>query len=73
MNQNYKTPTVIVNTWMRVAWFLFLVPGFMILCNFDDMVRIFIPHKYTYMGKANDTVIPTRYESLYAIDYLPKF
>lgn len=39
----------------------------------DDMVGIFIPHKYTYMGKANDTVIPTRYESLYAIDYLPKF
>ena len=73
MNQQYKTPTILVNTWMRVAWFLFLVPAFMIMCNYDDMIRIFVPHRYTYMGQETDTVVPTRYESLYAIDYVPKF
>jgi hypothetical protein len=73
MNQQYKTPTMIVNTWMRVAWLLFLVPGFMIMCTFDDLQRILVPHRYTYMGKETDTVYPTRYETLYAIDYIPKF
>jgi hypothetical protein len=72
MNLNYKTPTIMVNTWMRVGWFLFLVPAILIMCNHDDMLRIFVPHKYNYMGLEADTVIPTRYESLYAIDYLPK-
>ena len=73
MNQQYKTPTVIVNLWMRVAWFLFVVPGFMIMCNMDDMVRVFVPHKYSYIGNETDTVSPTRYETLYTIDYIPKF
>ena len=73
MNQQYKTPTVLVNTWMRIAWFLFVVPGFMIMCNMDDMVRVFVPHKYSYMGNETDTVNPTRYETLYLIDYIPKF
>ena len=35
MNLNYKTPTIMVNTWMRVAWFLFLVPAILIMCNHD--------------------------------------
>ena len=73
MNQQYKTPTVIVNLWMRVAWFLFWVPGFMLMCNMDDMVRVFVPHRYTYAGNTTETVVPTRYETLYTIDYVPKF
>lgn len=73
MNQQYKTPTFIVKMWMRVGWFLFLVPAFMIMCNYDEMTRILIPQRYDYMGNATDVVIPTRYESLYAIDYLPKY
>ena len=73
MNQQYKTPIFMVNLWQRVAWFLFFLPAFMILCNQDDMVRIFVPHRYTYSGNETDTVSPTRYETLYAIDYIPKF
>jgi hypothetical protein len=73
MNQQYKTPVPIVNLWMRVAWFLFLVPGFMIMFNFDDMVRIFVPHTYNYIGNETDVTIPTRYESLYIMDRIPKF
>lgn len=61
MNQQYKTPAVLVNLWMRVGWFLFLVPGFMIMFNFDDMIRIFQPHKYGYIGNVSDTVTPLRY------------
>ena len=72
MNQTYKTPVAIVNLWQRVAWFLFVVPAFMILANHDDMVRIFIPHRNTYMGQECDTVVPTRYETLYAINHIPK-
>lgn len=59
MNQQYKTPTALVNLWMRVGWFLFLVPGFMIMFNFDDMIRIFQPHKYSYIGNVSDTVTPS--------------
>ena len=73
MNQQYKTPPVLVNTWQRVGWFLFIVPGFMIIFNTDDMVRIFQPHKYNYIGNASDTVTPLRYETLYVFDRLPKF
>ena len=73
MNQQYKTPTLIVNTWMRVAWYLFGTTAFMMLFNYDDMVRIFVPHRYTYIGNETDTVIPTRYETVYAIDHIPKF
>lgn len=58
---------------MRVGWFLFLVPGFMIMFNFDDMIRIFQPHRYTYSGNETDTIIPLRYETLYAIDRIPNF
>lgn len=73
MNQQYKTPVPIVNLWMRVAWFLFAIPAFMLMCNMDDMIRIFVPHRYTYMGNTTETVVPTRYETLYTIDYTPKF
>ena len=73
MNTQYKTPTVVVNTWMRVGWFLFLVPGFMIMMNQDDMTRVFIPHRWTYMGRPTETNIPTRYETLYAIESIPKY
>lgn len=73
MNLQYKTPTIIVNTWMRIGWFLFLVPSIMIMCNHDDMLRIFVPIKFTLIGEESEAVSPTRYESLYAIDYLPKF
>lgn len=61
MNQQYKTPIIIVNTWMRVAWFLFVVPMFMMLFNYDDLIRILQPHKYAYIGKESDTVTPLRY------------
>jgi hypothetical protein len=50
MNQQYKTPTPIVNMYMRVAWFLFVVPAFMMLFNFDDLTRVLVPHKYNYIG-----------------------
>ena len=73
MNQQYKTPTPVVNLWMRSAWFLFLVPGFMMLFNTDDMIRIFVPRRNAYIGNETDTIIPTRYETLYAIDRIPKF
>ena len=73
MNLQYKTPTVIVNAWMRIAWFLFGVTGFMMMNNYDDMVRIFVPHTYIYPGQPSDTYIPTRYETLYAIDYIPNY
>lgn len=73
MNQQYKTPVFFVNIWMRVAWFLFCIPAFMILANHDDMIRIFIPHRLTYMGNETETRIPTRYETLYAIDTIPKY
>jgi hypothetical protein len=61
MNQQYKTPTAFVNLWQRVAWFLFLVPIFMLVVNMDDMTRVFTPHKYAYMGNESDTVLPSRY------------
>ena len=73
MNQQYKTPIPIVNLWMRVAWFLFVVPGVLMFFCLDDMVRIFVPHKYNYIGMETDATIPTRYESLYAMDRIPKF
>jgi len=50
MNQQYKTPTPIVNLYMRVAWFLFVVPAFMMLFNFDDLIRVLVPHRYSYIG-----------------------
>lgn len=61
MNQQYKTPTAFVNLWQRVAWFLFLVPIFMLVVNMDDMVRVFTPHRYAYIGNESDTVTPVRY------------
>jgi hypothetical protein len=61
MNQQYKTPTVFVNLWMRVAWFLFTVPIFMLIFNMDDMVRVFQPHKYRYIGNESEPIIPARY------------
>ena len=61
LNQYYKTPTAFSNLTMRVAWLLFFVPIFMMFFNFDDMIRIFQPHKYTYSGNETDTTIPTRY------------
>ena len=61
MNQYYKTPTVLSNLIVRVGWFLFVVPIFMMFFNFDDMIRIFVPHKYSYIGNQSDPVIPTRY------------
>ena len=73
MNLQYKTPTAIVNLYTRVAWFMFVVPTFMMMFNFDDMSRVFIPHKYNYIGNESDTVVPTRYETLYIYDRLPKF
>lgn len=73
MNQQYKTPPVMVNAWMRVAWFLFLIPGLMLMVNQDDMIRIFIPHRWNYIGKAAEVTVPTRYETLYAIDNIPKY
>ncbi len=60
-NGNYKTPTAFVNLVMRVAWFLFLVPAFMMMFNMDDMVRVLQPHKYTYTGNATDSIVPLRY------------
>jgi hypothetical protein len=73
LNQQYKTPTPIVNLYIRVAWFLFVVPAFMMFFNFDDLTRVLVPHKYSYKGNESDTVIPTRYETLYVYDRLPKF
>ena len=61
MNQQYKTPVFFVNIWMRIAWFLFVIPGLMILVNHEDLTRTFIPHRLTYMGAETETVIPTRY------------
>ena len=73
MNQQYKTPTVIVNLYMRVGIFLFVIPGFMLMLNMDEMTRTWVPFRFNYSGNETDTVIPTRYETLYAIDHIPRF
>jgi hypothetical protein len=72
-NQHYKTPMQITKLSIRVAIFLFIVPIFMMFFNYDDMVRIFQPHKYRYIGEINDAEVPSRYETLYIIDRLPRF
>ena len=73
MNQTYKTPTLIVNTWQRVGLFFFFMAAFFLMFAMDNMPQIFVPFKLTYPGVGGDPVIPSRYESLYMIQKVPSF
>ena len=42
-NIRYKTPTFITNASMRIIWFFFLIPSFLISFYLGDMVRLFNP------------------------------
>ena len=71
-NLRYKTPPVINNLAMRLAWYWFVISTLMISFSLGDMAKLFNPQEYAYASRPQDNPEQiARYETLYMVQRRP--